>query len=571
MRRPLPALLWLCAGMAVALPFASKSLAENGPLYLDQGWSAEIRELFYYTPEGSRMIPYDWFLALETADGEGLFADSENLSRYGAIPSDTPHALNPGGLPIGFAVDPGDQQRDAAYLALDPDPIDIGGASRYLGLTCAACHTADITVEGRTIRVDGAPAHFDFDSFYADLAEAVALNLADEERFGRFASRVLGTPAFTEVAELRSRFAVFAAELAGDAVIRRPTLQSGFGRVDALTQIVNSIAVRDQGEPTNLRSVGAPTSYPPLWLTSQLEFVQWNPIAASPIGRNGGQVLGVFGSANLTGPPADLFSSTILLEELHALETWVSELRPPSWDEAVFGALDADLAQEGEDLFAENCSGCHNMAPYERTDPEANFFGMTFIEIGRVDYTDVGTDPVYIQSLGQRLVRTNDATAALFDGREIVPAPAFFLGTVGGVLRRAMADAGVSEADQAAMNGFRVRRGATGLPEPYTPPSLTDLKASPLAGVWATGPYLHNGSVPTVYELLSPEDERRDVFWTGGRELDRERLGYVSEDAPGRFRFDASLPGNFNTGHLYPSGGLTHDERMAIIEYLKTQ
>jgi hypothetical protein len=49
--------------------------------------------------------------------------------------------------------------------------------------------------------------------------------------------------------------------------------------------------------------------------------------------------------------------------------------------------------------------------------------------------------------------------------------------------------------------------------------SVVDLKAGPLPGVWASGPYLHNGSVLTVYELLSPVEERREVFWTGGREL----------------------------------------------------
>ena len=59
------------------------------------------------------------------------------------------------------------------------------------------------------------------------------------------------------------------------------------------------------------------------------------------------------------------------------------------------------------------------------------------------------------------------------------------------------------------------------------------------------------------------------MFWTGGRELDRERLGFVSEDAPGRFRFDTRLAGNRNTGHHYPPQGLSPDERKAVIEYLK--
>jgi len=59
-----------------------------------------------------------------------------------------------------------------------------------------------------------------------------------------------------------------------------------------------------------------------------------------------------------------------------------------------------------------------------------------------------------------------------------------------------------------------------------------------LAGAWATGPYPHNGSVPTIHGVLSPPAERRAVFWAGGREFDPERLGFARGDAPGRFRFD---------------------------------
>ena len=545
--------------------------AEPDLVFLEQGWSNELRELFYFTPQGSRIMPYTWFRALETPNGAGLFSDVRFLERYGLLAPEPGSSFELAGLPIGFAVDPGDDGDDESTLALSPDPAGLSTSGRHVGLTCAACHTATVTVEGRPIRIDGAPAHFDFDNFYDDLARAVSATLFDERRFERFASRVLGTEGLTGAAQLKLQLAAFQTRLVGDATLRRPVVASGFGRVDALTQIVNSLAVRDQREPANLVPVAAPTSYPPLWLTPQLEFVQWNPIAASPIGRNGGQVLGVFGSADLTGAEGAPFESTILLEQLHALESWISELRPPAWDEAIMGPIDQDLARVGAGLFADNCAACHNMAPYRRTDPAVNFFDMTFIEIGRVDYQKVGTDPVYVESLAQRLIETNRVTAPLFGGQEIVPAAAFFLRTAGAVIGKALDDAGLSDAEKAAYNGFRLRRSASGRPEPYTPPSLTDLKASPLAGVWATGPYLHNGSVPTIYELLSPEAERRRVFWTGGRELDRQRLGFISTDAPGRFRFDTTLPGNGNQGHLFPRGGLDHEQRMAIIEYLKTQ
>jgi len=168
-------------------------------------------------------------------------------------------------------------------------------------------------------------------------------------------------------------------------------------------------------------------------------------------------------------------------------------------------------------------------------------------------------------------VRTNASTRETFEGRLLIPAPEFFLSTVAAVLQKSMDDLNLPDKERAAMNGFRLRPPAApgGTPQPYLPPSITDLKAGPLAGIWATGPFLHNGSIPTINELLSPVSERRKVFFTGGRELDRENLGFVSDNAPGRFRFDTTRLGNGNGGHVYPTKGLSKDERLAIIEFLK--
>jgi mono/diheme cytochrome c family protein len=556
--------LLAAAALATAVAFAAPPAGNAQPVsFLDQGWSKDIRERFYFTPQGSRIIPYAWFKALETPDGSGLFADATFLRRYGLLPADGAHPLNPGMLPIGFALDPVAAPGAAPGAGAKDGP--------QLGITCAACHTAQVTVEGRAIRIDGGPAAVDFDSFYADLSVAVARTVFDPARFQRFAARVLTAGSAAALAELQQDLAAFQARLAGDAAVRHAALASGFGRVDALAQIVNALAVTSQGDPRNLRLVNAPTSYPPLWMAPELEFVQWSPIAASPIGRNGGEVMGVFGTTSLTGDQADWFRSSLLIRELHALEAWVKDLAPPKWDEAIFGRIDRDLATKGEGLFRRHCAACHNMAPYRRTDPAANFFGKSFIAIGRIDYKTVGTDPLYIESLAQRLVHTSPATAQILGGRTVVPAAEYFLRTVGAVVSRAMDEAGVTNEERTAMHGFRFRKSAAGQPELYYPDRVTDLKASPLAAVWATGPYLHNGSVPTVYELLSPEAERRKVFWTGGRELDRERLGFAGGHAPGRFRFDTSLPGNRNTGHAFPRQGLGHDDRMAVIEYLKTQ
>jgi hypothetical protein len=558
--------LCLLAALGVASPALSLSAAEK-VRYLQQGWTEQVREWFYYTPQGSHMIPYPWFMALERPTGPGMFADSDNLERYGFVPADGRSYLNPGGLPIGFAIEPVKQEHEAAESPQGMGQVPL--SRPFLGLTCAACHTANVSVGGELIRIDGAPARLDFDTFYADLVSAVTRTLFDEEQFKRFADRVVGQRAVTEASALKLELAASQTRMAGEATMRRPVLASGFGRVDALTQILNSISTRDQGTPVNIRPAIAPTSYPALWLTPQLEYVQWNPLASNPLGRNGGQVLGVFGEVTLNGKQEDVFASTILVEKLHEMELWIRDLKPPRWEE--IGRVNTELAETGERLFRQHCASCHNAPPYRLTNRDDNAFKKQFIAIGRVDYKELGVDPVYVESFAQRFVQTSEATNQ-GNERPMVHASEYFGGTLERVIDRAIKDAKITDRNKLFdMIGYRRRPAKTpGAPEEgYKPRSLTELKASPLAGVWATGPYLHNGSVPTVYEVLSPVNERRNVFWTGGRELDTERLGYVSDEAPGLFRFDTSLPGNRNTGHLYPSQGLSPDERKAIIEYLK--
>ncbi|MEJ2755139.1 MAG: di-heme-cytochrome C peroxidase, partial [Gammaproteobacteria bacterium] len=386
--------------------------------------------------------------------------------------------------------------------------------------------------------------------------------------FSRFSALVLPKVTEKKAAKLKAEFSALEASIKGDAEIRKPHRESGYGRVDALTQILNALSVTHQQWPDNLRSIDAPTSYPFLWLAPQLEFVQWNPIASSPISRNGGEVLGVFGKANLYSSDEKRYSSTLLISELAALEKWLEELNPPAWDETLLGKIDYTRAESGQALYKEYCVECHSVAPYAMTDPKDNAFGKTFIKIGRVDYKDVGTDPLYIEGLLTRLVTTR---ATLDQKQSVEPALQFFLDSVGAILTRAMDDANLSDEAKIALNGFRFRPSVDGKPpEIYSPSSFTDLKASPIAGAWATAPYLHNGSVPTLYELLSPESERRRVFWTGSRELDLDRIGFVSDNAPGRFRFDTTLLGNHNTGHNYPAQGLDHEQRLDVIEYIKT-
>ena len=93
-----------------------------------------------------------------------------------------------------------------------------------------------------------------------------------------------------------------------------------------------------------------------------------------------------------------------------------------------------------------------------------------------------------------------------------------------------------------------------------------------LDGVWLRAPYLHNGSVPTIADLLRPPAERPTTFWRGYDVYDFDDLGFVSTgpeaEATG-FLYDTRLKGNGNGGHLYGTD-LSEADRGALIEYLKT-
>ncbi len=98
----------------------------------------------------------------------------------------------------------------------------------------------------------------------------------------------------------------------------------------------------------------------------------------------------------------------------------------------------------------------------------------------------------------------------------------------------------------------------------------------PLDGLWLRAPYLHNGSVPTLRELLEPAERRPAVFYRGYDVMDRARVGFIADVAEenGRkyFKFDTRLPGNGNAGHEGREYGteLSAVEKDALVEYLKT-
>jgi hypothetical protein len=112
-----------------------------------------------------------------------------------------------------------------------------------------------------------------------------------------------------------------------------------------------------------------------------------------------------------------------------------------------------------------------------------------------------------------------------------------------------------------------------GTPDRFTHFRKTNGYANqPLDGLWLRAPYLHNGSVPTVRDLLNPPTERPQTFYRGNDLIDDQKLGFVSDVADQKhpyFLYDTKLPGNSNSGHSYGTE-LPVASKEAIVEYLKT-
>src|SRR6185436_19379641 len=98
----------------------------------------------------------------------------------------------------------------------------------------------------------------------------------------------------------------------------------------------------------------------------------------------------------------------------------------------------------------------------------------------------------------------------------------------------------------------------------------------PLDGLWLRAPYLHNGSVPTLRDLLEPSAKRPKSFYRGNDLYDPVNVGFVTnianEGARKYFKFDTTAEGNANAGHEGKAYGteLPAEEKTALLEFLKT-
>jgi hypothetical protein len=563
-------------------PIAEKSV------WLEQNWSAEQRNWFHHADQGTITfgIPYEWFTSLEQPalflGTPGLLTDPVYLDRFGFISDNEGSASH--GLPVGFGQGRSIKRRDGTAWYNPETKLNMTA----MGLTCAACHTGRLTYKKNEVFIDGAPAIIRVDQFQTAIALALVYARYVPFRFGRFADRILGSnPSGDAKAALRAQLDEVLEQYkkvkALDNAVKKQSVEEGFARLDALNRIGNTVFSLDLDADRNYAAKSAPVHFPRIWNSSWFTWVQYNGSIEQPMVRNAGEALGVFADVSLTVEKSNLYQSSIQLDALYKIEQLLAGKPPnaregftglnsPKWPENILPPIDEGLAAKGASLYKATCQECH-LPPV--TAPEfwsssrwtpPNELGERFLDVEMIPLQYIGTDPAQAEGMRNRKVsipgnlgiNTNEFGPAL--GQLVENTANYWYDHQ---------NPPVLESERRKMNGNR----PNGIQAPLA------YKVRPLNGIWATPPYLHNGSVPNVYALLSPVAERPAKFFLGNREYDPVNLGYHTEQVPGSFELDTSIKGNLNTGHEFDDDPkkpgvvgrrLSPGERRALVEYLKT-
>ncbi len=640
---------------AIALQNGHFKESYSTPIYLQQGWSESDSLWFYNTTQGSALLPYDFLMVLQQANSNERFLSNKNIDKFRYLPQ-KPTFFNPDALPVGFVKETYQGKDYIGFTCAACHTAQInykGQAIRIDGgpsMADMAGFMKELEEALRATLNDGKQQAFiksvlaldnDYDNkddVIADLKtwlerrrlyntlnhSQVKYGYARLDAFGRIYNRVL-----QHVINKKQLATLL-------ALITRPTGQrlltdseidnvlEGVNetiiRDDQFAQIINRLQSTKAGYPgLSIRQMlsvrnaifnepNAPVSYPFLWDIAQSDYVQWNGIASNagvgPIGRNTGEVIGVFAildwkandpdfslSAWLSGQKNKKqhidFKSSVDLTNLQRLEAHLRKLQSPQWP-AILGKIDKVKAHKGKLLYAKHCQSCHELI--DREDAER------LVTANMLDIKKAGTDPAmavnsvsYTGKSGNLKHTYQGTDVGTVIIAESAPVAQILTAVTKGVVAtpdadkwfiRRWADWAYTLAMSFTQNEIKTSiKSGNYTPDTTVNPynSLLAYKARSLNGIWATAPYLHNGSVPTLYDLLLPvkkpgdPDEgeyRPDEFMVGSREFNPEKVGFKSTGYTG-FKFTTIQVGNKNTGHEYGST-LNKQQRYELIEYLKT-
>lgn len=521
-----------------APPVLRRAPADLLPTGLD---TVGLREIWHREPEGSDVFPVALFQALKDPEtGRPLI---EIMDRFGFIPSPEDDS----GLPVGFS----------RLLSKKGDFV-------MTGINCAACHSTRITHRGRALHIDGAPNLVDVEAFFRGVLGA-AEGLLKPERGRERIEFLLRFAYFNSVELERLRKAGAATGAAPDTLGVAPASLSpaeqaeqalefliqrlrsagrigesfnrqtpaGPGRADSFGIIRNLLMTEELvGGSGNFRPMTAPVSIPPLFGFASFTNLHCDGNTTTGTDRNYAQAIAL--GADLD---PKTFASSTRPHGLFRMESAALKLVPPAWPESIFGRLDRSRVARGRELFrSQSCLECHGGETWTR------------LEV-------IGTDP-------NRLLNYNEPVH-VSGGRLESYATNLHRFTLA-VKQKAYEDHQVPEYERRRMDTWH-----PGVPQVWIETRDKGYFTRPLRGLWATAPFLHNGSVPTLWDLLKPAAERPKRFAVGHREFDPVKVGYVETPTTPVWFLDTTVSGNHNTGHEYGTR-LTDEEKRDLLEYLKT-
>ena len=545
-------------------PASAGNGVAGGVAWTDQGgqWGDDARNHFYAQDQGSELIPLAWVRALKQSNNHPFLEDS--LSRYGYLPNPD-RKYNPEGLPVGFTA--------ATRKGV-----------KNLGLTCAACHTRQIEANGVAYRIDGGPAMVDVQSFLKDIDVGVGKLVQDESAFSAFSGEVLGPSASTaqksallkNVKDWYSRYHTITS-------LSLPTSPWGPSRLDAVSMIFNRVSGLDIGTTPdhmirdNIKPADAPVRYPFIWNAAIQDQTQWTGFADNgndilALARNLGEVYGVFANFHPEKKTVPVLGKVIdfnrdnsaNFEGLQALEGMVRKMGPPKWPWAV----DQALADKGKPIYDKECgTGCHEIKTGKQR--HIDLTQKTWL----TPIQDVGTDN-RVYSVLARNVDTGVMSGAFLLSDQKKPdslkpvdnAAKLLKAVVGGGIIEHYTPIKITGTDFSWLKGASMEKPASVKNYPN--------ESRVLQGIWATAPYLHNGSVASLAELLKPAALRAKSFEVGpaydpvniGLAADQPRFGhfvYQTTDC------NVRDSGNSRCGHEF-GVDLSDADKKALLEYMKT-
>jgi hypothetical protein len=469
------------------------------------------------------------------------YKNPDDHFRYGSIGSETANGLPIlvfKALPVMFRdqLGPTGYRRFGLLYETEQSDLPVGMSRRVVSgvervwLNCAVCHvgTYRLALEDQPIRLYGAPANnlrlYDLISFF--------LRVGNDPRFT--ADNLIATINGPEVNgklnfinRLIYRYIVFPrVQAALQQLAQRISFVNrqadwGPGRVDTFNPY-KAIQFNFPMDAAQISDteLNGSSDYPAIW--------QQQPREGMHLHWDGNNTS--VDERNLRAAlGAGVTPLTIDIDAIHRVRDWIWTLAAPPFP--VPAAIDAAKADHGRQLFAEYCASCHGMRN------GSGHYTNRYPRLGQIEPLDsIGTDPDRWQSYTQNFSAAQNMLYAGYPWR---------------------------------FTHFRKTGGYAN---------------QPLDGIWARSPYLHNGSVPTLRDLLDPSgcldtnpcQHRPDKWYRGSDILDTAKVGYqyngYGYDVKDLFLYDTSIPGNSNRGHEGKTYGtdLPDADKDDIVEYMKT-